>query len=65
MRRIIRGWVKTRGSSPGRAGSDVPLAATLDELADVVIYFSVPEAAEKILDICCQKKIPLVTATTG
>jgi len=44
---------------------DVPLAATLDEPAQVVIDFSVPEAAENILDICRQKRIPLVTATTG
>jgi len=44
---------------------DVPLSATLDELAEVLIDFSVPEAAEKILDVCLQKQIPLVTATTG
>ena len=44
---------------------DVPLSAALEEPADVVIDFSVPEAAEKILEVCRQTKIPLVTATTG
>ncbi|MCC6126607.1 MAG: 4-hydroxy-tetrahydrodipicolinate reductase [Pirellulales bacterium] len=44
---------------------DVPLLATLDAPADAAIDFSVPDAAETILEICRQKKIPLVTATTG
>ena len=53
------------GIITGMARLDVPLSATLDEPAEVVIDFSVPEAAEKILEVCLQKKIPLVTATTG
>ena len=43
----------------------VPLSASLDVAVDVVIDFSVPAAAEKIVEICRQKKIPLVVATTG
>ena len=43
----------------------MPLTAGLDVAADVVIDFSVPAAAEKIIEICRQKRIPLVVATTG
>jgi 4-hydroxy-tetrahydrodipicolinate reductase len=43
----------------------VPLSATLDAAVDVVIDFSIPAAAEKIIEICRQKKIPLVVTTTG
>jgi 4-hydroxy-tetrahydrodipicolinate reductase len=53
------------GLIAGTQRLDVPLSATLDEAAQVVIDFSVPEAAENILDVCRQKRIPLVTATTG
>jgi 4-hydroxy-tetrahydrodipicolinate reductase len=53
------------GIIAGTGRLDVPLSATLDTAADVVIDFSVPEAAENILDVCRKKKIPLVTATTG
>ncbi len=53
------------GIIAGSGRLDVPLAATLDVPAEVMIDFSVPEAAENILDVCRQKKIPLVTATTG
>jgi 4-hydroxy-tetrahydrodipicolinate reductase len=43
----------------------VPLAASLDAGVDVVIDFSVPAAAEKIIKTCQQKRIALVVATTG
>jgi 4-hydroxy-tetrahydrodipicolinate reductase len=43
----------------------VPLTATLTASVDVVIDFSVPAAAEKIVETCRQKKIPLVVTTTG
>ncbi len=44
----------------------VPLADHFDATAvDVVIDFSLPPAAEKIVEICRQRKIPLVEATTG
>ena len=59
-----------------RAGSDagvlagipaagVPVAATWDCLADVVIDFSLPEAVRGIVATCVAKKVPLVVATTG
>lgn len=40
-------------------GSEVPVGV------DVVIDFSIPEAAVQIAEICGQRKIPLVEATTG
>jgi 4-hydroxy-tetrahydrodipicolinate reductase len=43
----------------------VPISGSLDVAVDVVIDFSVPAATEKIIDICRQKRIPLVVATTG
>ncbi len=43
----------------------VPLGASLDAAADVLIDFSLPAAAERIIDACRQRKIPLVEATTG
>jgi len=43
----------------------VPISASLDVAADAVIDFSVPTAAENIIEICRQKHIPLVVATTG
>jgi 4-hydroxy-tetrahydrodipicolinate reductase len=53
------------GLLSGAGRLDVPLAAMLDEPAQAVIDFSVPEAVDRILGICLEKKIPLVTATTG
>ena len=43
----------------------VPLTASLDVPADVVIDFSVSPAAGRIVEICQKKRIPLVVATTG
>jgi 4-hydroxy-tetrahydrodipicolinate reductase len=43
----------------------VPLSASLDVPVDVVIDFSVPAAAERIIGICREKHVPLVVATTG
>ena len=53
------------GTIAGVRALGVPLSADLDAAADAVIDFSVPAAAEKIIDVCRQKKIPLVVATTG
>ena len=61
----IRGWAKTPGVVAGVKALGVPISASLDVAADVVIDFSVPAAAEKIIEVCRQKKIPLVVATTG
>jgi len=43
----------------------VPISASLDAPADVVVDFSVPAAVDSIIDVCRQKKISLVVATTG
>jgi 4-hydroxy-tetrahydrodipicolinate reductase len=43
----------------------VPLSAGLEVPVDVVIDFSVPVAAESIIKVCRQKRLPLVVATTG
>jgi 4-hydroxy-tetrahydrodipicolinate reductase len=43
----------------------LPLAGALNVHADAVIDFSVPDATEKILQVCLNRKAPLVVATTG
>jgi len=50
-------------SGAGQLG--VPLSASLEVQPDVVIDFSVPAAAEAMIETCRQKRIPLVVATTG
>jgi 4-hydroxy-tetrahydrodipicolinate reductase len=53
------------GLMAGMGTLGVPLSAKLDHAADVVVDFSVPAAAESILETCLGKKVPLVLATTG
>ena len=53
------------GTIAGVKALGVPLMAAIDAAVDAVIDFSVPAAAEKIVEICRQRKIPLVVATTG
>ena len=48
------------GIVAGGGALGVPLAAELLVPVDVVIDFSVPQAAEAILETCRQKKLPLV-----
>lgn len=43
----------------------VRLESTLQAAPDVVIDFSIPQASERILGLCVERKIPLVVATTG
>lgn len=43
----------------------IPLGASLAEGVDVLIDFSQPAAAEKIVDACRQRRVPIVEATTG
>ena len=43
----------------------VPLSASLTEQVDVVIDFSTPEGLAAIAEVCRQKSIALVAATTG
>ena len=53
------------GAVAGVKPLGVPITAELAVAADVVIDFSVPAAAEAIIEVCRQKRIPLVVATTG
>jgi 4-hydroxy-tetrahydrodipicolinate reductase len=53
------------GTLAGVKALGVPLAAELLVPVDVVIDFSVPKAAARIMHTCRQKKLPLVLATTG
>jgi len=56
---------KDAGLLAGVVELHVPLAGALNVQPDAVIDFSVPEAAEHILNICLDRKVPLVVATTG
>jgi len=47
----------------GRLG--VTLRSSLEAEVDVLVDFSLPEAAEVIVETCRQRRIPLVVATTG
>jgi 4-hydroxy-tetrahydrodipicolinate reductase len=53
------------GVLAGAGKLNLPLTATLNVPADVVVDFSTPAAAESVIETCRQKKIPLVVATTG
>jgi 4-hydroxy-tetrahydrodipicolinate reductase len=57
------------GRDAGRlAGIDtigVPLSSTLEVDADCVIDFSLPEAVPQVVQVCRDRKLPLVIATTG
>ncbi len=53
------------GMVAGAGALGVPLSESLRVEADVVIDFSVPEAAEAVIDTCREKQVPLVLATTG
>ncbi|MBX9788489.1 MAG: 4-hydroxy-tetrahydrodipicolinate reductase [Pirellulales bacterium] len=53
------------GLLAGCGETGVLLAAALTAPVDVVIDFSVPKAALKIVGACVERKIPLVLATTG
>src|SRR5208282_2834433 len=53
------------GIVAGCGALGVPLAAELLVPVDVVIDFSVPQAAERIVESCRLNNLPLVLATTG
>ena len=53
------------GAVAGAGPLGTPLSSTLDAEVDVLIDFSVPEATAAIAEVCTQKRIPLVCATTG
>jgi len=53
------------GTLAGAGPLGVPISASLDVPADVLIDFSVPEAFNPLLEICLARRVPLVVATTG
>jgi 4-hydroxy-tetrahydrodipicolinate reductase len=53
------------GLIAGVGNLGVRLANELDAKPDVVVDFSVPQAAEAIARTCLERKLPLVVATTG
>ena len=53
------------GEVAGVGAIGVPLSKTLDAKVDAVIDFSIPAGARNITQLCLEKRIPLVMATTG
>jgi 4-hydroxy-tetrahydrodipicolinate reductase len=53
------------GQLAGVGELGVPLTDALQADTNVVIDFSVPEAAERVAKLCAERKLPLVVATTG
>jgi len=53
------------GSSAGENPCNVPITGELEADLDAIIDFSVPAGAQRAVELCQSKKIPLVMATTG
>jgi 4-hydroxy-tetrahydrodipicolinate reductase len=53
------------GTVAGVGAIGVPIRDTLEGAVDVVIDFSVPEAASRLVQFCTERQIALVLATTG
>jgi 4-hydroxy-tetrahydrodipicolinate reductase len=53
------------GELAGIGSIGVPIQSELTEAVDVVIDFSTPEGQVQIAELCAQRQIPLVAATTG
>jgi 4-hydroxy-tetrahydrodipicolinate reductase len=53
------------GTLAGIPPAGIPLSAELRATVDVVLDFSVPAAAQTIIDTCRTQRLPLVVATTG
>lgn len=53
------------GELAGIGPIGVPLQAELGDRVDVVVDFSTPEGAVAIANVCGERRIPLVAATTG
>lgn len=53
------------GEAAGIGSIGVPIEAELGPRVDVVVDFSTPEGAVAIANVCCERRIPLVAATTG
>ena len=56
---------KDAGELAGIGNIDVPVQSELAGHVDVVIDFSVPAALAAVAEVCAQRKISLVAATTG
>lgn len=56
---------KDAGELAGVGPIGVPLSAHLNTTVDAVIDFSVPAAALAMSEVCVERRIPLVIATTG
>jgi 4-hydroxy-tetrahydrodipicolinate reductase len=56
---------KDAGLLAGVVELHVPLTGTLNVHPAAVIDFSIPDGAQRILEICRSRQIPLVMATTG
>jgi 4-hydroxy-tetrahydrodipicolinate reductase len=56
---------KDAGTLAGVAALGVPVTSRVETDIDVVIDFSVPNAAKRIVEACRRDRIPLVVATTG
>jgi len=53
------------GEIAGIGRIDVPIRTELTDRVDVVIDFSTPDGLLRIADVCADRQIPLVAATTG
>ncbi|MCA9065744.1 MAG: 4-hydroxy-tetrahydrodipicolinate reductase [Planctomycetaceae bacterium] len=53
------------GEVCGAGHVGVPITAHLPHTADVIIDFSTPDGLDSILNLCADRRIPLVIATTG
>jgi len=56
---------KDAGELAGIGKNGVPIVAALGDRVDVVIDFSTPAGAAAIAQVCGERQIPLVVATTG
>ncbi|MGM0486887.1 MAG: 4-hydroxy-tetrahydrodipicolinate reductase [Planctomycetota bacterium] len=53
------------GQLAGVGSIGVPLSSTLEVSADCVIDFSASEVASRVVNLCSERQLPLVLATTG
>jgi len=56
---------KDAGEIAGVGRLGIPITSSLDHRVDVIIDFSVPQAAVGVANLCADRQIPLVMATTG
>lgn len=56
---------KDAGELAGIGRIGLPILSELDDRVDVIIDYSVPEASVVVAEVCAQRQIALVAATTG